>query len=57
MAHLLHLIGLCVGPFRLEVQDFLDSLFPEYVMASFYPLLKTKTKQQVLEIGEADIGV
>jgi hypothetical protein len=57
MPNLFHLIGLCLGAFWLEVQDFLHPALPENVMTPFHSLVKTESQQETSQIREANISV
>jgi len=45
MADLPDLIGFCLGAFRLQVQNFLDVLLRENVMAALDPLFEPQAQQ------------
>lgn len=40
-----HLINLCVAAYRLQVQDFVQTVPKEHVMTTAYPFVKLKTAE------------
>jgi hypothetical protein len=51
------LIRLGLVPPGLQVQDFLDTILPENVMASANALAKAQPQQEPSQVRERDIGV
>jgi len=56
-ANLLDLIRLRFVALRLEIENLVDALFREDVVAAADPLVETQTPQQVAKIAERNIRI
>jgi hypothetical protein len=54
---LFHLVRFALPGMGLQVEDFVDAMAEEYVVASFDALLKPKPLQKLHQPGKGDIGV
>ena len=52
-----HLINLCVAAYGLQVQNFVQAVPGEHVMATAYPFVKPKTAEQRAQVAEPNVGI
>jgi hypothetical protein len=57
MTNVSHLIGFGFGAHGLQVKNLLHPVPPKDVMASFYSLSKTQSREEVLQVGKTDVRV
>ena len=57
LANLFDLIGLCVTPLGLQVQDFFNAVFREDVMVAPDAFLKAQMVQQLTQSCKRDVGI
>lgn len=52
-----HLINLCVAADGLQVQNFVQVVPDEHVMATAYPFVKPKTAEQSAQVAKPNVGI